>query len=137
VEAVAPGARGEVLLARGVPSGFPEPRLQRGELVRHQAAHLQALDHRQEQLWADVPHHDELDGERAEGSTSLHGSIKGGSGSESASSRRTTSSSTPASRISTWVLPETVKKNARLRFVVTLKSEGGAKASKTIALRAT
>jgi hypothetical protein len=39
--------------------------------------------------------------------------------------------------LSTWVLPETVKKGARLRFVVTLKSEGGAKASKTIAIRAT
>jgi hypothetical protein len=38
--------------------------------------------------------------------------------------------------LSTCVLPETVKKGARLRFVVTLKSEGGAKASKTIALRA-
>jgi hypothetical protein len=38
--------------------------------------------------------------------------------------------------LSTWVLPETVKKGARLRFVVTLKSEGGAKASKTIGLRA-
>jgi hypothetical protein len=39
--------------------------------------------------------------------------------------------------LSTWILPETVKKGARLRFVVTLKSEGGAKASKTIAIRAT
>jgi hypothetical protein len=39
--------------------------------------------------------------------------------------------------LSTWILPETVKKGARLRFVVTLKSEGGAKASKTVALRAT
>jgi hypothetical protein len=38
--------------------------------------------------------------------------------------------------LSTWVLPETVKKGARLRFVVTLKSEGGAKASKSKSLRA-
>jgi hypothetical protein len=42
----------------------------------------------------------------------------------------------PKQDLSTWVMPETVKKGARLRFVVTLRSEGGAKASKSIALRA-
>jgi hypothetical protein len=38
--------------------------------------------------------------------------------------------------LSTWILPPTVKKGARLRFVVNLKTEHGAKASKTKILRA-
>ena len=38
--------------------------------------------------------------------------------------------------ITTWVLPATVKKGAPLRFVVSLKSKGGAKASLTKTLRA-
>ena len=42
----------------------------------------------------------------------------------------------PKQDLSTWVIPEMVKKGARLRYIVTLKSEGGAKASKSIALRA-
>jgi hypothetical protein len=42
----------------------------------------------------------------------------------------------PKQDLSTWIIPETVQKGARLRFTVTLRSEGGAKASKTIALRA-
>ncbi len=38
--------------------------------------------------------------------------------------------------LTTWILPATVKKGARLRFVVSLKSKGGAKASLTKTLRA-
>jgi len=38
--------------------------------------------------------------------------------------------------LSTWIIPATVKKGARLRFVVSLKSQGGAKASLTKTLRA-
>lgn len=38
--------------------------------------------------------------------------------------------------LTTWILPATVKKGARLRFVVNLKSQGGAKASLTKTLRA-
>ena len=38
--------------------------------------------------------------------------------------------------LTTWILPATVKKGASLRFVVTLKSKGGAKASLTKTLRA-
>jgi hypothetical protein len=38
--------------------------------------------------------------------------------------------------LSTWILPPTVKKGTRLRFVVTLKTEHGAKAAKTKILRA-
>jgi hypothetical protein len=42
----------------------------------------------------------------------------------------------PKQDFSTWMVPESVPKGARLRFVVSLRSEGGAKASKTISLRA-
>jgi len=38
--------------------------------------------------------------------------------------------------LSTWIIPPTVKKGARLRFVVKLETERGAKASKTKTLRA-
>ena len=42
----------------------------------------------------------------------------------------------PKQDLSTWVIPESVKKGARLRFVVSLRSEGGARASKSLTLRA-
>lgn len=42
----------------------------------------------------------------------------------------------PKQDLSTWIVPASVKKGARLRLVVSLRSESGAKASKSVALRA-